>query len=50
MAKDKKALINPENNYNIYFKYAITVTVNHENIVKHSEELSKIAPFIDQHD
>lgn len=32
------------------FKYEITVTINHEDIGRHPERISKVSPFIDQHD
>ena len=32
------------------FKHEITVTINHEDIGRHPERISKISPFIDQHD
>ena len=34
--KNKKSTINPKNNDNKYFQYAVIVALNHENIVKGS--------------
>ena len=48
--KNKKAIINPKNNDNNYFQYALTVALNHKQIKNHPERISKIKPFIDQHD
>ena len=31
------------------FSYAVTVALNHQNIVKDSQRISKIKRFIDQH-
>ena len=47
--KNKKATINPNNNDNKCFQYALTVALNHEQIKDHPERISKIKPFIDQH-
>ena len=45
--KSKKTTINPVNNKdNKYFRYAVTVAVNHEELGKHSERITKIKPFI----
>ena len=48
--KNKKATINPKNNGNNSFQYALTVALNHQNIIKDTQRLSKIKPFIDQYD
>ena len=45
MIKNKKATINPKINDNKGFQYAIKVVLNHENIVKDPQRLSKIKPF-----
>ena len=45
MIKNKKATINPKINDNKWFQYAIKVVLNHENIVKDPQRLSKIKPF-----
>ena len=44
--KNKKATINPKNNNNKGFKYAITGALNHKSIVKDQQEISKIKLFI----
>ena len=47
--KNKKATINPKNNDDKYFQYAITVTLNHKQIKKDPQRITKIKPFIDQY-
>ena len=47
--ENKKATINPRNNDNKCFQYAIAVTLNYEQIKKDSERITKIKPFIDQY-
>ena len=47
--KNKKATINPENNDDNCFQYALTVALNHQNIKKNPSRISKIKPFIDQY-
>ena len=47
--KSKKATINPKNNNDNFFKYAEIVTLNHEEIRKKSESISKIKRFIDKY-
>ena len=47
--KNKKAKINPKNNDDKCFQYALAVALNHEQIKKDSPRISKIKPFIDQH-
>ena len=51
MAKknNKKAAINPKNNDDKCFQYSITLTLNHKNIVKDPQRISKINPFNDQY-
>ena len=44
--KNKRALINPKNNNDYCFQYAITVALNHQNIDNHPERISNIEPFI----
>ena len=44
--KNKKATINPKNNNDKCFKYAITGALNHKSIVKDQQEISKINLFI----
>ena len=44
--KNKKATINPKNNDDKCFKYAITVVLKHKNILKDQQRISKIKTFI----
>ena len=44
--KNKKSKINPKNNDNKWFHYAVSVALNHKNIVKDSQRISKIKPTI----
>ena len=46
--KNKKATIDPKNNDDKCFQYALTVTLNHEQIKKDPQRITKIKPFIDQ--
>ena len=45
----KKGTMNPKNNDDKYFQYAVAVTLNHEQIKSHPERISNIKPFIDQY-
>ena len=47
--KDKKSTINPKNNADKCFQYAVTLALNLNNIDNHPEIISKIKPFIDQY-
>ena len=47
--KNKKATINPKNNGDKCFQYALTVALNYQNIKNNPERVSKIKPFIDQY-
>ena len=47
--KNKKVTINPENNDDKCFQYAITVALNHEQIKKDPQRIRKTKPFIDQY-
>ena len=47
--KDKKSTINPKNNDDKCFQYAVTLALNLDNIDNHLEGISKIKPFIDQY-
>ena len=47
--KNKKAIINPENNDDNCFQYASTVSLYHQNIGKNPQRISKTKPFIDQY-
>ena len=45
--KNKKATVNPINKgYNKCFQFAVTVALNHEEVGKHAERITKIKPFI----
>ena len=46
--KIKKATINPKNNDDKCFQYALTVVFNYEQIKKDPQGISKIKPFIDK--
>ena len=41
-----KATINPKNNDNKHFQYAIRIALNHKKIVKDLQRISKFKPFI----
>ena len=45
--KNKKTTINPKNNDDNCFQYALTVALNYQNIKSNPERISKIKPFID---
>ena len=47
--KNKKATINPKNNDQKCFQYALTVALNYEQIQNDPQRISKIMPFIDQY-
>ena len=47
--KTKKATINPKNNDDNCFQYALTDALNYQNIKKDPQRISKIKPFIDQY-
>ena len=47
--KNKKATINPKNNDDKCFQYALPVALNYEQIKKDPQRRSKIKPFIDQY-
>ena len=47
--KNKKATINPKNNDDKCFQYALTVALNYERIKDNPERISKIKPFIDKY-
>ena len=47
--KDKKSTINPRNNDDKCFQYAVTLALNLDKINKHPQRISKIKPFIDQY-
>ena len=43
--KNKNATINSKNNDSKCFQHAITVALNHKNLVKYPQRISKINPF-----
>ena len=43
--RDKKSTINPKNNDDKYFQYAVTLALNLDNIGNHPQIISKIKPF-----
>ena len=47
--KNKKATINPNNNDNKCFQYALTVALNYKKFKKDLQRISKTEPFIDQY-
>ena len=47
--KNKKATINPKNNDDKRFLYALTVALNYEKIKKDPQRISKIKPFTDKY-
>ena len=47
--KNKKSTINPKNNDNNCFQYALTVALNYQNIKKEPQRISKIKPSINQY-
>ena len=47
--KNKKATINPQNNDDNCFQYALTVALNNQNIANNPQRISKIKPFIGQY-
>ena len=47
--KDKKPTINPKNNGDKCFQYAVTLALNLDNIVNHPERVSKIKSFIEKY-
>ena len=47
--ENKKATINPKNNDNNCFQYTPTIALNYESIKKTPQIISKIKPFINQH-
>ena len=49
LIKDKRSIINPKNNDYKCFQYAITVVLNHDEINRNLQRISKIKPFIEQY-
>ena len=48
--KCKKTIIKPKNSHYKCFQYAITTALNHEWIQKYLQGITKIKPFIIQHE
>ena len=48
--KNKKATINPKNNDDNCFQYALIVALNYQKIKKDPQRISKTKYFIDQYD
>ena len=46
--KNRNATINPKNEGDKCFQYALTVALSYEQIKDHPERISKIKPFIDK--
>ena len=46
---NKRATINPKNDHDNCFQYAITVSLNHQNIENHLERISNIKLIINQY-
>ena len=46
--KNEKATINPKNNADNCFQYALTVASNYQNVQKNPQRISKIKPFMHQ--
>ena len=47
--KDKKSTINPKNNDDKCFQYAVTLALNFDKIKKYPQRVSKIKPFIEKY-
>ena len=47
--RNKKATINPKNYDDNCFQYALTVVLNHQNIEKNPQRISKTKPFVDRY-
>ena len=47
--KDKKSTINPKNNDDKYFQYAVTLALNLDKVKRDHQRISKIKPFINQY-
>ena len=47
--ENKKVTINPKNNDDKCFQYALTVALNYEQVKDHPEKISNIKPFIDKY-
>ena len=49
LKKIKKTTIDPKNNDNNCFKYALTAASNYQNIKSHLERVFNLKPFVDQY-
>ena len=49
MIKNENTTINSKNNDDKCFQYALTTALNHEQIKKDPQRITKIKPFIDQY-
>ena len=47
--KDRKSIINPKNNDNKFFQYAVTLALNLNKTKKKTQRVSKIKPFIEKY-
>ena len=47
--ENQKAIINPKNNDDKCFQYALTAALNHQNIKKVPQRISKVKRFINQY-
>ena len=47
--KNKKSIIDPKNNDDKYFQYAVTLALNLDKIKKDPQRVSKIKPFIEKY-
>ena len=47
--KDKKSTINPKNNDDKCFQYAVTLALNLDKVTRDSQRISKTTPFINQY-
>ena len=47
--KNKQPTINPKNNEDKCFQYAVTVSLNHRQIKNYSERITRVKPFINQY-
>ena len=47
--KNKKAVINPQNKDEACFKWAVITALNHEEIKKDDQRISRLRPYENQH-
>ena len=48
--KNKKATVNPNNNNDNCFQYAMMLALNHEQIKKNLQKTTRVYPFMDQYE